>query len=355
MKFLKISQYRTEMMGIAILSIMLFHSEVYFGNFIGFLPLAFIKEIGYAGVDLFFFLSGFGLSCSWFTKKYKILDFYKRRLAKIIPTYWIVILIVFLLNSNDFSWHAFIWKMSALDFFRSNSGYWFIYAIIICYIFFPLLAKLIEKETSLEGINRLTINAISIAILTSLILTQTKLNHILIFTSRVPIFILGTYIGYLFIKKINNNFLQSKRIQILLLTTGFIFVQITFFIIPPGLRWHYGLFWYPFLLITFPLASFLSFLLEYLSNKNAKFVTIFLIFCGSNSLEIYLLHEIIFSYCEKIISSMENYYESINFVNSGNVLQFLISVAITLFLAPYLKKIVNILNYKFNLNVPKWN
>ena len=57
-----LSKHRSAIMGFAILWIMLFHLHVS----VDFTPFMIIKRLGYGGVDIFLFLSGFGLyySCS---------------------------------------------------------------------------------------------------------------------------------------------------------------------------------------------------------------------------------------------------------------------------------------------------
>lgn len=55
----RISKYRDAFMGIAILWIMLHHSNFYLPN-----PLFGIKRLGYSGVDIFMFVSGLGCAVS---------------------------------------------------------------------------------------------------------------------------------------------------------------------------------------------------------------------------------------------------------------------------------------------------
>ena len=79
-----VSRYRGELMGAAILFIILFHvplarSDMFFG----------LRRCGNIGVDMFLFLSGIGLWYSW-VKNPSVSHFYKRRLLRIFPT-WLVI------------------------------------------------------------------------------------------------------------------------------------------------------------------------------------------------------------------------------------------------------------------------
>ena len=72
-----LTKYRIELMGFAMLWIMVFHSCVYIPDFL--LPLRFYKEVGYVGVDIFFLLSGIGLVFS-ITNNKSVVTFYKKRI-----------------------------------------------------------------------------------------------------------------------------------------------------------------------------------------------------------------------------------------------------------------------------------
>ena len=78
-----ISKFRNQLMGIMILWVMIFHVQGII--FPGILQS--VKIIGYGGVDGFLFLSGMGLFYSLF-KNHDIINFYKRRLKRLIPSYY---------------------------------------------------------------------------------------------------------------------------------------------------------------------------------------------------------------------------------------------------------------------------
>ena len=131
----KISEFRNELMGMAILWIALFHSEIDVG------PLKMIKEAGYGGVDIFFFLSGLGLAYGWIHKRQRLGHFYKRRFLRIIPTYWMIVFVYFIFFEMKGSpWDAiYLFKMltGVGTLVYGANFYWFVPAIVICYIFFP--------------------------------------------------------------------------------------------------------------------------------------------------------------------------------------------------------------------------
>ncbi len=87
-----ITKYRSAIMGVAILWIFLLHSGP---CGIPFYDL--IISFGWMGVDIFFFLSALGLSYS-LKKCQSKLEFYKRRVVRIIPTWWLVLFIMHMLG-----------------------------------------------------------------------------------------------------------------------------------------------------------------------------------------------------------------------------------------------------------------
>lgn len=83
---------RKELMGIAILMVLLYHLCCWpqWNN-----PLRIFGH-WYIGVDIFLILSGFGLCFSY--EKYNIKTFYYHRIIRIIPLYWFSLIIIFICN-----------------------------------------------------------------------------------------------------------------------------------------------------------------------------------------------------------------------------------------------------------------
>lgn len=79
MNFTLISKYRSALMGVAILLIIIHHLA----------EKNTILRIGYVGVDIFLFVSGLGLVFAW-KKLPDIKVFYKRRFLRVYPT-WLLI------------------------------------------------------------------------------------------------------------------------------------------------------------------------------------------------------------------------------------------------------------------------
>lgn len=160
----KISLNRSALMGFAILWVFLFH--------VGGIGVPYIDTLcskGYLGVDIFFFLSGWGL-CHSLSKDSDITQFYRRRIFKIIPSWWIIIgmmavvqIIMHLPHPKSFI--DFILYFSGLGYyvqgcFADTSIFvrfyeWYIPTLLLFYLFAPIFAKL-------SVINNFTILIISI-------------------------------------------------------------------------------------------------------------------------------------------------------------------------------------------------
>ena len=138
--FKDISRYRSELMGWSILWIMMLHF-----TFNQIKPLGFIAQYGFAGVDIFIFVSGFGLFFS-LDKNDDLITFYRKRLLRIFPTYYIIGFITNLLLTHD-DIPTFIFRYSTIGFWIGKDyADWFIPSIILLYLFAPYIKKFIDKK-----------------------------------------------------------------------------------------------------------------------------------------------------------------------------------------------------------------
>ena len=80
-----ISKYRGQLMGFAILIVALFHSSIVHTNDL----VDFFCFSGDMGVDIFFFLSGFGMYYACL-KKQTYGQFMKKRMVRIVPAWFLV-------------------------------------------------------------------------------------------------------------------------------------------------------------------------------------------------------------------------------------------------------------------------
>lgn len=139
-----ISKYRSELMGVATIGILMCHAQSYDVN----LPfhLDSVLAFGQIGVVLFFFLSGIGSYYS--TRKINnmpkdILTWYRKRFVRLLIPY-ILVYGAYLLIS-DLSWPQRFYYLSTISYWFGDGGAWFICMLWPIYLITPLWNLLLEK------------------------------------------------------------------------------------------------------------------------------------------------------------------------------------------------------------------
>lgn len=281
-------------MGVSILFIMLFHSRTLTNlNYSSIPILNFISQISYGGVDVFFFLSGFGLYYSSL-KKESIGQFYLKRFIRIYPAYIIALLLNNLLL-GDYSISNYLKELFALDIWTGNTvPFWYVSGIILLYLIFPFYIKLFNRKPYLA-----TFAAISISFIATITFLKTGVDRwfIILLLTRIPIFFIGILFGKLSLNK-GMNTVKLKISLYILTIIGFILLYIS--LNNPFLSrylWK-GLLWYPFILITPGFALLLSAMFEKYIKGNS--IQCIFLFFGKISLELYLIHTIFFIFIDSI-------------------------------------------------------
>ena len=186
-----ISRYRGELMGAAMLFIILFHVALPRENaFFG------LRRMGNVGVDMFLFLSGIGLWFSWM-KNPSAKHFFIRRYLRIYawlihrlsllhspipgrrPRAWINLIGEITINWN-------FWRYDELTF-------WYIPATMMLYLFAPAYMELIKRHPIYKWLPVVMIMwCILVQYVTPI---HQAVGHLEIFWSRVPIFFIGINMG----------------------------------------------------------------------------------------------------------------------------------------------------------------
>ena len=260
-----ISKYRNDLMAFAIISIMIGHLRHWglmdFGDF------AFLASLGSVGVEIFLFVSGFGLFCG-FTHNNSLLRYFKRRFLRIIPTY-IVIMVSIDVITRNFSYiiNPRIWYMH----FLSN---WFIPFILIMYVVFPILYILQKRWIYLPFI----ISCILTVVLTIFLQINGEgdIQDVpMLMAQRIPIFVLGMLIAD---NRVKFNFKHVKLIVLIILISLYVIV------------WLFGVEYLKYILFL----PFSFFLVLYITNILDKYFrdnsSIRHNIISSHTLEIYLIH-----------------------------------------------------------------
>lgn len=184
-----ISKYRSELMGWAIIWIMMLHFR-----FIHIKPLGFLAQYGFAGVDIFMLVSGFGLYYS-LEKNNKFLPYLKRRFLRIFPTYYIIGLFASIIVFHD-DIISYLFRYSTIGFwFNGLSWEWYVPSIIALYLVAPLQKKIIDKSyLALIVSICLLIIIISYYVVANEIVEAKDPHFFLLY--RIPSFVFGMICAY---------------------------------------------------------------------------------------------------------------------------------------------------------------
>ncbi|WP_320041116.1 acyltransferase [uncultured Desulfobacter sp.] len=107
-----------------------------------------IMSFGNYFISLFFILSGYGLYFSlekhMDSRKKTLWSFYLKRFVRIYPLYWINFFLNFATDPTATLSVSTLWEFFLLD-FSNPARLWFLNALIPCYIFAPLIFRIIRQ------------------------------------------------------------------------------------------------------------------------------------------------------------------------------------------------------------------
>lgn len=296
-----VSKNRNFIMGLAIIWIALYHLPSHTT-----IPvLGFLQDIGYGGVDIFVLLSGFGVYHS-LKKDSNAGTFLGRRLSRLLPSYlpfiimWM--LVRFLTYQIYFTEVCGNLTMTGWWNGDSNQFNWYVDGILLFYILAPYIYGWITGgnacESSKNGVNfagkiisSLACRCI-IAMAISLVISMAFLHgQLLMAMSRLPLFVLGMITACsMDDEKLGRLFKGILPVIIwnVIMLIGFSGMYYCLYLQDRLDRWHYGLWWYPFILIAPGLVIDLGFI------KTGGLTSRFISTIGTASFEIFLWHLFIF-------------------------------------------------------------
>lgn len=191
-----------------------------------------------------------------------------KRMKRILPSYLIVAILYYILK-GDFS----LYNLCQLNFLVNGiRDFWFIPAIVICYLLFPLFYQMGKKI----GFRNMIIVSTLIVVAVTCALNYFNpiyYSKIEIFLQRIPCFVLGIYWGYLSVKNSYKEYYLGIIFSVLLAPV----CMYTHFV--GSSRWF-------FFFMTIVFIQVLLLLLIYLGNT----LKTILQYLGKRSLQIYLTH-----------------------------------------------------------------
>ena len=289
-----ISRYRGELMGAAMLFIILFHvylprTDMFFG----------LRRMGNVGVDIFFFLSGLGLWYSWVKSEEKLpslsggvggrlFSFYKRRYLRVYPAWFIMACLFYIPDFVNHGGHS----VSLIDLFgdilinwdfwlHDELTFWYIPATMMLYMVAPFYMMLILRQPVYRW---LPVAMVMWCVMVQWVLPiHQAVGHIEIFWSRVPIFFIGINMGEAVRRK---DTLPAAAFWLLLLLFLMSFGSSVY--LEQIRHGRFPLFVERMLYIPLTITGIL--LLNMLLQRLPGWVNYCLRFVGTISLEIYLIH-----------------------------------------------------------------
>lgn len=326
-----VMSYRREIFGILAAWIVFYHVNRYNGighdNIIKTIASLCLQK-GRCGVDLFLFLSAIGLSFS--ISKNDLKTFYTNRIKKIIPAYLICAIPYFIWYDFFYTQDGilnFLLNVTTINYWIVGNEFqlWFVSFILVAYLVYPLLYQADEKT---YHISTIAIMIVFIAFEWFLYLNGNPMfEKYELFLSRVPVFLLGI----LMFKTIKDN--REIKIPQICLIVLIIFATYYFSMKTETLilkRYSEGIFCIGLMIIYAFIRNF----------GILKILGSVFDFLGKISLEIYMVHVLIF-------------FELLNYYVSWNALPSIAWYVIVPLVSISLSKLISLLANKIVLCIEK--
>ena len=250
---------REVLMGIGIIMVVFYHYNTGFWFQKLFYP-------GFLGVDVFLFISGYGLCRS--LKNNNIFTFYKRRITRILPMFFLLAIVkcsLYVLNGGYLSLSDWVLSLTTVGYWVNGGIFvdWYLCGLFALYVFFPVLFRLPTLGGAI-----LCIAACCISVCFNL-----EWYHQCLLL-RLPIFYLGICC-YKF------NCAETFKRALLLFTLGFVAFAVLWL---KGTAHTYS--------IIYPFAPFVILAISWLLSKRNRNYSMLRWF-GKNSIEIYVTNCIV--------------------------------------------------------------
>lgn len=268
-----LSRHRSLYMGFAIFWIFFYHVGIGISGFRE------VFAIGWFGVDIFFFVSGFGL-CASLQNNPSVKDFYKRRFIRIIPTWWLILLIMaiigffFSIKGTPASLIDVFYWFTGFGWWTNHCNYeWYIPTLLLFYLLSPTFAHLSKKT--------LVICMFICTLLSMLFAMATFIQHVYMSYSRLSVFIMGFLIYKLYDEKIKikpKQWIPLFILGIIVFGVGLLYKTQNLIVGLTISRLSIPCFIVPMLFVVGKVLG------------HFKYIEVFFVVLGTLSLEIYLLH-----------------------------------------------------------------
>lgn len=298
-----ISKSRASLMVLAMLGVLFTHSGLRCGVYF----LDYWIQWGYGGVDLFFFLSGFGLYYSC-TKDSRCLPFWGKRLKRIMPPLVACIIVEQLIFNHAINFELLVKKALLVGFWIPQLRWpyfaWFVSGIMLLYLVFPFFFRFFKRSPLASTLVASAVGVSCAAYYSYyfFVLHPGTYNGLILFLARVPVFFAGVYTGHLAQREKAGSFTLSKGGVAAVLLMGVVGYGLLRYVGTLS-GWDYidqrnsGGIFYPFLLIVPGFALTFGYLLSLLPQMLQRAAS----FVGSATLETYLLIGTVFFFKPRFV------------------------------------------------------
>lgn len=199
------SRYRSELMGVAIIGVLI-------GHWFGFqhIPIVGLVKIPMKVTHLvftqgFLFLSGYGLYYS-FCKNANVKEFYKRRIIRLLLPFMLIaspFLIFFGVNSKEGIWDI-VAKITTIAFWYKGNycGMWYVAISMLLYFIYPLMHKIMFYKNKNVDIRSFFVILLLCALAEVIrVIFPDYYALVSIGVSKLYMFPIGMYVAYLSVSK----------------------------------------------------------------------------------------------------------------------------------------------------------
>ncbi len=344
-----VSRIRAYLMGIATLWVTFYHckyinlfSSVFLTKtrILGIITR--IEAIGNCAVDLFFFLSGLGLYFSYThlleNEAHPLKSFYQRRFRRILPTILIVTVLTYgMMEVEDLAnWAGYVFLYGFWVPALGRGNFWYFSVIVVFYLLFPLIYRAIRGKRGIVNASAIILASVAISIFVSMQAEHYFYTGCILAITRIPVFVLGTYIGKLCIRH------QKIPVAIPMLAIPVAIGLVVLINDLPSLSESYVRFYEYSVLVP---CIVLGHAFIFSKFNRTGFLSKMIMLIGSYSMEIYLLFESVYNNGTHLFISPDE----------TGLVYALTAFAATLVLAVLLKFVANQLTIGFNAQSGKSN
>lgn len=293
-----LSRNRAGLMGIAILLVMACHAEFRIPIWRILYPLYTVQRLLYGGVDIFFFLSGFGV-CRSLDRNPDAAAFFGRRLRRVYPIYLplaVLWVIAWSVLTPPLPFNSVMGVLTGLGFWMQlpYQFMWFVPAILVFYLLSPCMHAFLTRRRNLH-----LAFAILLALSVALALPTFYTWQILA-SSRLPVYIAGMYFSLAFRKERRGNILFELAAYAIMVGGFYVIIHMPEWVADWDM-YYCGLFNYPFLLIVPGFCLLLARLADLVRRCFLRPVVRFCERLGRCSLELCLIHFLVFQVMRELI------------------------------------------------------